>query len=81
MAIVLPPLQYLLLAVAIGIIVGLENEYRMYQGAKIYLGLRTSIFLSLLGYFFAVLYFVTSDTLTLLAGIGTITVYATAGYI
>ena len=76
----LPPIQYLLLAIALGAIVGLENEYRMRQGAKIYLGLRTCIFVALLGYVFALLYFATGSSSVIIAAAAVITVIATAVY-
>ncbi|AMD30523.1 DUF4010 domain-containing protein [Acidilobus sp. 7A] len=45
----------LLLSIAVGAIVGLFNEYRKITGSKIFLGLRTSIFTSMLGYVTALL--------------------------
>ncbi len=50
-----PSVQYLLLSVAVGAVVGLVNEYRKISGARIFLGLRTSIFTSMLGFTFAAL--------------------------
>jgi uncharacterized membrane protein (DUF4010 family) len=77
----LPSIIYLFLTVAVGAIVGLENEYRMQGGAKIYLGLRTSIFIALLGYILAMLFIATSNVAIIVAAIGVITVIATVIYI
>ncbi len=77
----LPPLEYLLLAALLGAIVGLENEYRMQNGVRIFLGLRTSIFISVLGYVSSLFYLITSSPEVLVATFGVITVIATAMYI
>ena len=82
MVVDLPSLIYLMLAVALGSIVGLENEYRMQSGTKIYLGLRTCIFISLLGYIFALLYIISgSSPALLIAGAAVITIIATSIYL
>lgn len=78
---VLPPLEYLLLSVVLGAIVGLENEYRMQSGVKIFLGLRTSIFISVLGYVCSLLYLFTSSPEVMVGALGVITVVATAMYV
>lgn len=77
----LPSIAYLLLTIALGAIVGLENEYRMQGGVKIYLGLRTSIFVAILGYVLALLYVATGGTDVIIAALGVATVIATAVYI
>jgi uncharacterized membrane protein (DUF4010 family) len=74
-------LVYLVFAVALGAIVGLENEYRMQSGTKIYVGLRTCIFLSVLGYIFSLLYLFSNDTIILATAFGVITVIATSIYL
>ncbi|ADL18876.1 Membrane protein [Acidilobus saccharovorans 345-15] len=56
MAMAYSELEPLLMSVAVGAIVGLVNEYRKITGSRIFLGLRTSIFTSMLGYVFALLY-------------------------
>lgn len=77
----MPSLVYLLLAIVLGAIVGLENEYRMTKGIKIYFGLRTSIFISMIGYIFALLYTITDNIGAIFGGIAVITVISTALYI
>mgnify|MGYP001772754535 FL=1 len=75
-----PPVQYLLLSVAVGAVVGLVNEYRKISGARIFLGLRTSIFTALLGFVFAALSRIGGFDV-LLIGFITITVVAASIYI
>ena len=45
--------EYIVLSIALGAVFGLENEYRMQKGVKIFMGFRTSIFIALLGDIFA----------------------------
>jgi uncharacterized membrane protein (DUF4010 family) len=78
--VVLPSLQDLLLAIALGAIVGLENEYRMLHGVRIYLGLRTSVFIAMLGYLFALLYYITSNVAVLITAAGVIVIFASLLY-
>ncbi|MCL4399463.1 MgtC/SapB family protein [Candidatus Parvarchaeota archaeon] len=73
-------LAYFVLAVLLGTIVGLENEYRMQKGAKIFFGIRTSIFVALLGYLFAVLYYATANAYMIFGGIAMIIAVLTSLY-
>ncbi len=73
--------EYLILAVLLGTIFGLENEYRMQHGAKIFVGLRTSIFIALLGYIFADLYNIFANVGIIIAGIATMLTIASSTYI
>ncbi|MGC9071136.1 MAG: DUF4010 domain-containing protein [Acidilobus sp.] len=75
-----PPIQYLLLAVAVGAVVGLVNEYRKISGARIFLGLRTSIFTAMLGFVFAALSYM-GGFLMIAVGFLAITVVAATIYI
>lgn len=75
-----PPVEYLLLSVAVGAVVGLVNEYRKISGARIFLGLRTSIFTALLGFVFAALSRIGGFDV-LLVGFATITVVAASIYV
>ena len=75
-----PSVQYLLLSVAVGAVVGLVNEYRKISGARIFLGLRTSIFTSILGFVFAALSRMGGFEI-LLVGFATITVVAASIYV
>ncbi len=77
----LPSLLYLFLVIILGTIVGLENEYRKQSGIKIYFGLRTSIFITLLGYIFSLIYIMINSVDVLLSGIIAIIVISTALYI
>ena len=72
---------YLLLALALGSIIGLENEYRKIKGVKIFLGLRTSIFVALLGYLFGFLFMMLNSLVILITGFGVISVIASLMYI
>ncbi len=72
---------YLLLALALGSIIGLENEYRKIKGVKIFLGLRTSIFVALLGYLFGFLSMMLNSLVILITGFGVISVIASLMYI
>ncbi|MGC8681714.1 MAG: DUF4010 domain-containing protein [Candidatus Acidifodinimicrobium sp.] len=72
---------YLLLALALGSIIGLENEYRKIKGVKIFLGLRTSIFVALLGYLFGLLFIMLNSLVILITGFGVISVIASLMYI
>lgn len=72
----------LFLAVALGSIVGLENEYRMLKGAKLFLGLRTSIFIVLVGFLFGFMYsIIQNNTAVLITGFVVATIFATSMYI
>ncbi|MGC8566956.1 MAG: DUF4010 domain-containing protein [Caldisphaera sp.] len=75
------PLQNLLMAIAAGGIVGFVNEYRKITGSKIFLGLRTAIFISLLGYMFSIFSKIFSMDMALLASIITIVTISTAIYL
>jgi len=77
---VAPPIEYMLVSVAIGAIVGLVNEYRKIGGSKVFMGLRTSIFISLMGYATVLLYQVIQNPAVIPAGIAAIVVVATAVY-
>ena len=81
MQIQLPPVYYLLLAIALGTIVGLENEYRKIKGAKIFVGLRTAIFITTLGYIFSLFYYITQSSATIAMAVATIIVITTSIYI
>ncbi|MCW1294018.1 MAG: DUF4010 domain-containing protein [Candidatus Parvarchaeota archaeon] len=72
---------YLFLALALGSIVGLENEYRKSKGVRIFLGLRTSIFVALLGYLFGFLFITLNNLLILITGFGVISVIASLMYV
>ncbi|MGC8612951.1 MAG: DUF4010 domain-containing protein [Conexivisphaera sp.] len=76
-----PPIGYMLIAAAIGAIVGLVNEYRKIGGAKVFMGLRTSIFVSLLGYSTALLYQISSSPSVLAVGMAAIVAVASAVYL
>ncbi|MGC8555711.1 MAG: DUF4010 domain-containing protein [Conexivisphaera sp.] len=76
-----PPIGYMLIAVAIGAIVGLVNEYRKISGAKVFMGLRTSIFVSLMGYSSALIYQISASPAVLAAGIAAVVVVATSVYL
>ncbi|MCI4460605.1 MAG: MgtC/SapB family protein, partial [Thaumarchaeota archaeon] len=71
----------MLIAVAVGAIVGLVNEYRKISGARVPMGLRTSIFISLLGYSGALLYQVSGSSAGLAVTIAAAAVVATAVYL
>lgn len=71
----------LLMAIGIGAIVGLVNEYRKITGAKIFMGLRTSIFTSMFGYVIVVLYEYLNSSLIIVTGFLAITVVAASIYI
>ncbi len=73
--------EYLLISILLGAIFGLENEYRMQHGAKIYFGLRTSIFVAMLGYIFADLYYLFSSVSIIITGFAIMTVIVTASYL
>jgi len=76
-----PQIQYLLLAIAVGAVVGLVNEYRKITGARIFLGLRTSIFTSMLGFVFAVLYELGGGYLMFVTAFIVITIIAATIYV
>lgn len=76
-----PQIQYLLLAIAVGAVVGLVNEYRKITGARIFLGLRTSIFTSMLGFVFAVLYELGGGYLVFVTAFIVITIIAATIYV
>ena len=71
----------LLMAIGVGAVVGLVNEYRKISGARIFMGLRTSIFTSMLGYVFALIYEVDQSPVVLLVGFLVVTVIATSIYV
>lgn len=73
--------EYIALSIALGAVFGLENEYRMQKGAKIFLGFRTSIFITLLGTLFGVFYSLFNYMPILVAGFATMLVFTTAIYI
>ncbi len=81
MQIQLPAVYYLLLAIALGSIIGFENEYRKQKGAEIFVGLRTAIFITILGYIFSLLYYLTQNAGVFAIGTATILVIATAIYL
>lgn len=72
---------YLLLALALGSIIGLENEYRKSKGVRIFLGLRTSIFVAILGYLFGFLFLMLNNLIILVTGFGVISVIASLMYV
>jgi len=74
-------LTNLLMAIAVGGIVGFINEYRKISGARLFLGLRTSIFISLLGYVFSVFNLLFPEDVVLISSIITIVSISTAIYI
>ncbi len=74
-------LGYVILAAALGAVYGLENEYRMQQGAKIFLGFRTSIFIALLGDMFGLFYGIFGSTAILISGFAAMLVLSSAMYI
>lgn len=78
---VVPSFDSMLIAVAVGAIVGLVNEYRKISGARVPMGLRTSIFISLLGYSGALLYQVSGSSAVLAVTIAAAAVVATAVYL
>ncbi len=71
----------LLMAIAVGGIVGFVNEYRKISGAKLFLGLRTAIFISLLGYMFSIFTLLFPNYIALLSAIITITTISTSIYL
>ncbi len=68
-------------AVATGAIVGLVNEYRKISGVRVLMGLRTSIFVSLLGYFTALLYQLTDSVAMLAVGVAAAVVISSSAYL
>ncbi len=75
-----PELEPLVMSIGVGAIVGLVNEYRKITGSRIFLGLRTSIFTSMLGYVFAILYNYMGSVSIMIAFI-TITIIAASIYV
>ncbi len=73
--------EYIILSIALGAIFGLENEYRMQKGVKIFMGFRTSIFITLLGDIFAVFYEILNYTPILITGFAVMLVFSTAIYV
>ncbi|AFZ71172.1 putative membrane protein [Caldisphaera lagunensis DSM 15908] len=74
-------LTNLLMAIAVGGIVGFVNEYRKISGARLFLGLRTAIFISLLGYMFSIFTLLFPGYIALLSAIITITTISTSIYL
>ncbi|MCL4398353.1 MAG: MgtC/SapB family protein [Candidatus Parvarchaeota archaeon] len=73
--------EYIILSIALGAIFGLENEYRMQKGVKIFMGFRTSIFIALLGNIFAIFYETFKSPSILIAGFAVMIIFASAIYI
>ncbi len=73
--------EYIILAVALGAIYGLENEYRMQKGSRIFLGFRTSIFIALFGAIFSLFYRVLKYPPIIIAGFAAMLVLSTALYL
>ncbi|MCE4624047.1 MAG: DUF4010 domain-containing protein [Caldisphaeraceae archaeon] len=71
----------LLMALAAGGIVGFINEYRKIIGSKIFLGLRTSMFISLLGYTFSLLSTIFPRSLVVISSTIAIVVISTSIYL
>jgi len=71
----------LLMALAAGSIVGFINEYRKIIGSKIFLGLRTSMFISLLGYTFSLLSTIFPRSLVVISSTIAIVVISTSIYL
>ncbi|MCE4608312.1 MAG: DUF4010 domain-containing protein [Caldisphaeraceae archaeon] len=71
----------LLMALAAGGIVGFVNEYRKIIGSKIFLGLRTSMFISLLGYTFSLLSTIFPKSLVVISSTVAIVVISTSIYL
>ena len=73
--------EYIILSIALGAIFGLENEYRMQKGVKIFMGFRTSIFIALLGDLFAVFYGIFTYIPILIVGFAVMITFSTAIYL
>ena len=76
-----PTFGYIALSIALGAIFGLENEYRMQKGVKIFIGFRTSIFITLLGDIFALFYEIFQYPGILISAIAAMITFTTAIYI
>ncbi len=76
-----PNFEYLLLAIALGAIIGLGNEYRMSHGVKLFVGLRTSMFISILGFIFASLYLMFNDISLIITAAAAAIIISTAIYV
>ena len=76
-----PTFEYIVLSIALGAVFGLENEYRMQQGVKIFMGFRTSIFLALFGDIFAIFYNIFGYAPILIAGFSAMLIFSTAIYV
>ncbi len=72
--------EYIALSIALGAIFGLENEYRMQKGVKIFMGLRTSIFIALLGDIFAIFYEILNSSAIIIAGFAVMIAFSSAIY-
>lgn len=72
--------EYIVLSIALGAIFGLENEYRMQKGVKIFMGFRTSIFIALLGNLFALFYEVFNSSTIIIAGFAVMIAFSSAIY-
>jgi uncharacterized membrane protein (DUF4010 family) len=69
------------LSIALGAIFGLENEYRMQKGVKIFMGFRTSIFIALLGDVFAIFYEMLNSSAVIIAGFAVMIAFSSAIYL
>lgn len=72
--------EYIVLSIALGAIFGLENEYRMQKGVRIFMGFRTSIFIALLGNLFALFYEVFNSSTIIIAGFAVMIAFSSAIY-
>ena len=72
--------EYIILAIALGAVFGLENEYRMQRGVKIFMGFRTSIFIALLGDIFSLFYEAFNYLPILLMGFIAMLIFSTSIY-
>ena len=73
--------EYIVLSIALGAIFGLENEYRMQKGVKIFMGFRTSIFIALLGDVFAIFYEMLNSSAVIIAGFAVMIAFSSAIYL
>ena len=72
--------EYIVLSIALGAVFGLENEYRMQKGVKIFMGFRTSIFIALLGNIFAIFYEIFKYLPILITGFAVMIAFSSAIY-